>query len=124
MDPTNTYVVLDMRSGTFFGADDACLIDTAKLSPEELEDLNEGTDTDRLQIANKHGITWPCRDDGTISFDVISHVRDNWHEDIPESKAAQVAEAAINVFDCTLTWDEIDRCISSSLRQLAIGEVA
>lgn len=55
MDPTNTYVVLDMRSGTFFGADDACLIDTAKLSPTELEDLNEGTDTDRLQIADDHG---------------------------------------------------------------------
>ena len=50
-------VVLDIESGTFFGADGACLIDTRRLSPDELADLNEGTDTDRALLADRHGVT-------------------------------------------------------------------
>ena len=49
------FACLDTWSGTFFAADRACLIDTRCLSPEELALLNEGTDTDRLQLADRHG---------------------------------------------------------------------
>lgn len=49
------WIILDQRSGTFFGADQACLIDTRTLTPEELQLLNEGTDTDRLLLADDHG---------------------------------------------------------------------
>jgi hypothetical protein len=50
-----TFVCLDTWSGTFFAADRACVFDTRCLSPEELALLNEGTDTDRLLLADKHG---------------------------------------------------------------------
>lgn len=50
------FVVIDSYSGTFFGADSALLLDTRKLSEEELDDLNEGSDSDRQDLAEKHGI--------------------------------------------------------------------
>lgn len=55
------YVVLDCTSGTFFNAAHAVLIDVDSLSPEEDEILNEGSDTDRCDLAASCGIdleTW------------------------------------------------------------------
>jgi hypothetical protein len=51
------YVVLDCTSGTFFNAAHAMLIDVDAL-PEGLEEsmLNEGSDTDRCELADIHGI--------------------------------------------------------------------
>lgn len=52
------YVCLDIDSGTFFSAQDACLIDTRSLSPEELDLLDNGTDTDRALLGDKYGLPW------------------------------------------------------------------
>ena len=52
------FVCLDIESGTFFPAENACLIDTRKLSREELELLDGGTDTDRALLADQHGMPW------------------------------------------------------------------
>ena len=55
------YVVLDCTSGTFFNAAHAVLIDVDNL-PEGLEEsINEGSDTDRCELADIYGIdleTW------------------------------------------------------------------
>lgn len=50
-----SFVCLDTETGTFFCAGNAVLIDTRLLSSEELETLNEGTDTERLLLADKKG---------------------------------------------------------------------
>lgn len=55
------HVVLDLESGTFFGADCAYLIDTRAVPPDELEVFNEGSDSDRREIAERYGTdleTW------------------------------------------------------------------
>ena len=52
------YVCLDIDSGTFFSAENACLIDTRSLTAEELDLLNDGTDTDRALLGDKHGKAW------------------------------------------------------------------
>ena len=49
------YVVMDTESGTFFSAEHACVIDTTDLNPEELDALNEGTDTERALLADIYG---------------------------------------------------------------------
>ena len=49
------YVCLDIDSGTFFSAENACLIDTRSLTTEELDLLDNGTDTDRALLGDKHG---------------------------------------------------------------------
>ena len=49
------FIILDRASGTFFDADNAFLIDTRRLSPEELELFNEETDSYRAQVAFEQG---------------------------------------------------------------------
>lgn len=49
------FVVLS-TDGTFFAADSAFLIDTSKLTDEQLDLLNEGTDSDRFDLTVTSGI--------------------------------------------------------------------
>jgi len=44
------HVILDCSSGTFFDASHAVIIDTDALTPKELETLNEGSDSDRVEL--------------------------------------------------------------------------
>jgi hypothetical protein len=50
------FVVVDCCSGTFFGADNAFLLDTRKLSEDELDILNNGTDDERSSLAERLGM--------------------------------------------------------------------
>ena len=52
--PLSYFVVLDLESGTFFGADNAYIVDTRKIP--DLETFNEGNDSDRREIAEQHGV--------------------------------------------------------------------
>ena len=47
--------VVDTTSGTYFPASSAYLLDLRKLSDQELEDFNEGTDSDRSKLGERHG---------------------------------------------------------------------
>lgn len=49
------YVVLDCTSGTFFNAAHAVLIDVDQLPPELEDELNEGSDLDRIGVGETHG---------------------------------------------------------------------
>lgn len=49
------HVVLDLPSGTFFGADNAYLLDTRRIPSDDLELFNEGNDSDRREIAERYG---------------------------------------------------------------------
>lgn len=50
------FVVIDRTSGTFFDADNAFLLDTRKLSDDELDTLNNGTDDERGALAERLGV--------------------------------------------------------------------
>lgn len=50
------WVVIDMTTGAFFGADNCCLLDTRSLCEDQLETLNEGTDEERADLAEELGI--------------------------------------------------------------------
>lgn len=47
--------VVCSTDGSYFGADTAFLIDTTKLTDEELELLNEGSDSDRRYLCASVG---------------------------------------------------------------------
>lgn len=49
------HIVMDLESGTFCGASGTVILDTRKLTPEELELLNEGSDAERSAIGNAYG---------------------------------------------------------------------
>lgn len=49
------FVVCDVDSGTFFGANGAYLLDTRKLSPEQLDTLNNGADDERGELVSELG---------------------------------------------------------------------
>lgn len=49
------HVLIDCTSGTFFGADTAYLVNTRSLNPEELDTLNEGSDSERCELAESSG---------------------------------------------------------------------
>jgi hypothetical protein len=49
------FIVADLDSGTFFGAKGAVILDTRWLSPEELEQLNEGSDSERFDVVDHYG---------------------------------------------------------------------
>jgi hypothetical protein len=49
------FVVLS-TDGTFMAADTCFLVDTTKLTDEQLELLNEGTDSDRFDLTITNGI--------------------------------------------------------------------
>lgn len=49
------HVVLDLSSGIFFGANEAFVIDTRQIPPDELEVFNEGSDSDRREIGEQYG---------------------------------------------------------------------
>jgi hypothetical protein len=50
------HFVIVSTDGIFVGADTCYLLDTRKLNPEQLEDLNEGTDSDRVALAEELGL--------------------------------------------------------------------
>lgn len=52
----NHFIVADLNSGTFFEAKGAVILDTRWLSPEELEQLNEGSDSERFDVVDHYGI--------------------------------------------------------------------
>lgn len=57
----SSFFVLDLESGTFFSADRACLINVDQLSDDQLEAFCEGTDTDRVIMADQLGRSFrPC----------------------------------------------------------------
>lgn len=49
------FLVLDLCSGAFFQAENACLIDWHSLSEEEKDAFENGSDTDRMLLADDHG---------------------------------------------------------------------
>lgn len=52
----SSYIILDLRSGTYFAATDAILIDLNTLTTEQQEEFEEGSDIDRLLIAAEVGL--------------------------------------------------------------------
>jgi hypothetical protein len=50
------FVTLDLQSGTYFPTKNTYLLDLRRLGDQELEDFTEGTDSDRREIAERHGI--------------------------------------------------------------------
>ena len=50
------FFTLDLQSGTYFPAKYTYLLDTRRLSAQELDDFCEGSDSDRREIAERHGI--------------------------------------------------------------------
>jgi hypothetical protein len=50
------FVILDIESGMYFSAQNACVIDTTKLSQEQLEILNAGTNTQKALLADELGV--------------------------------------------------------------------
>jgi hypothetical protein len=50
------FLTVDLQSGTFFTAKYTYLLDTRRLSEQELDDFCEGTDSDRREIAERYGI--------------------------------------------------------------------
>jgi hypothetical protein len=48
------FIVLS-TDGSYFGADTAFLVDTTKLTDEQLDDLRDGTDSDRFDLAVTSG---------------------------------------------------------------------
>jgi hypothetical protein len=56
MSKLDYFVVVDCASGTFFGADNAFLLDTRKLSEDQLDILNNGANDERGSLAEQLGI--------------------------------------------------------------------
>ena len=48
--------LLDLESGTYFPARNAYLLDWRALSDEEIDTFCEGNDSDRREIAERHGV--------------------------------------------------------------------
>lgn len=73
MNPLYQFIVLHPGSGTYFSADEAVLIDTRRLSAEELELINEGSDSDRAQVAFEQGHDLEnLIDPSTLTYDDVS----------------------------------------------------
>jgi len=53
--PLDYFVVVDGISGTFFGAGNAVILDTRKLSDEQLDELNEGSYSEQRKLACEVG---------------------------------------------------------------------
>lgn len=53
--PLDHFIIIDPISGTFFSADNAVILDTRKLSAEQLDELNEGSDSERRKLACEVG---------------------------------------------------------------------
>lgn len=51
----SNFVVCDADSGTYFGANTAMILDTRKLTPEQLHTLNEGSDSERGDLMTEIG---------------------------------------------------------------------
>ncbi len=50
------FITLDLQSGPYFPAQYTYLLDTRRLSAQELDDFCEGSDSDRREIAERYGI--------------------------------------------------------------------
>ena len=51
----SNFVVCDAESGTYFGANNAMILDTRKLTPEQQHTLNEGSDSERSDLMTEVG---------------------------------------------------------------------
>lgn len=51
------YLVLDLDSGRFFNASNAYLLDTRRLEPDERQLFEEGSDSDRREVADRYGVS-------------------------------------------------------------------
>lgn len=49
--------IADVDTGTFFPASSAYLLDLRKLSDQELDDFNDGTDSDRNALTERYGVS-------------------------------------------------------------------
>jgi hypothetical protein len=56
MKDLSRFLVLDLCSGTFLQAESCCLLDWSSLSDAEKEAFQEGSDTDRILIADRKGL--------------------------------------------------------------------
>jgi hypothetical protein len=88
------YVVLDCTSGTFFNAAHAVLIDLDGMTyPEDTMNLNEGSDSDRCDLADVYGIdleTWsPSDSKEAQALDAVAELLNNeqWSSDHLEAVA-------------------------------------
>lgn len=90
------YVVLDCTSGTFFNAAHAVLIDVDALPDHDEAILNEGSDTDRCELADAHGIdleAWsPPNSKEAEALDAVAALLNNeqWSSDHLEAVADTV----------------------------------
>ena len=50
------YVILHPGTGTYFTLDEAVFVNLTDLSEQELEMFNEGSDADRLELLEEHGL--------------------------------------------------------------------
>lgn len=55
MDYFKSCVILDLKSGTYFSAIDAVIINLNNLTENELVNFQQGSDSDRKIIGQKHG---------------------------------------------------------------------
>jgi hypothetical protein len=100
------YVVLDCTSGTFFNAAHAVLIELDDL-PEGLEEsmLDEGSDTDRCELADIYGIdleAWsPPDSKESRALDAVASLLDNeqWSSDHIEAVADMVRDTGRAIGD-------------------------
>jgi len=59
------FIICDLWSGTFFGAAGAVILDTRWLSKKKLKTLEEGSDSERIKLCEKHGSCLENLIDGT-----------------------------------------------------------
>lgn len=56
IDELSDYVIFDFESGTYFRASSACAIKWSDLGAARQADFEEGSDTDRIRLANRYGV--------------------------------------------------------------------
>lgn len=52
---STSYLVLDLTSGTCFPVDNAVLVDTSQLVPDDLDTLENGGDSDLAELGERVG---------------------------------------------------------------------
>ena len=99
------YVVLDCTSGTFFNAAHAVLIDLDSMLPDDTQDLNEGSDSDRCDIGDTYGVdleTWSALDSKEArALDAVAELLNNeqWSSDHLEAVADTVRATGRTIGD-------------------------
>lgn len=95
------FVVLDLESGTFFGADNAYILDTRDIP--DLDAFNDGSDSDRREIAEQHGTdleTWAPPTDAQ-ALDAVAALlsAEQWSSDHIEAVADMVRATGRTIAD-------------------------